>query len=81
MKALLLAGAAALTLGIGVASEQGLPASTFPQTYGSTWPGDVSDKMSQGRPGLSPAHRKTNQAPALRTDKQNVPAPASVAGG
>jgi hypothetical protein len=37
MKAMILAAVAALSLGVGVASAQGLPAGYAPPGYGSVW--------------------------------------------
>jgi hypothetical protein len=37
MKAMILAAVAAVTLGVGVASAQGVPAGYSPRDYGATW--------------------------------------------
>jgi hypothetical protein len=77
MKAIMLAGVAAMTLGIGVASAQGLPASTFPQTYGSVWPGDYSATQSLNASTPNSAQRDTSRTPAPSGADVSGPAPGA----
>jgi hypothetical protein len=81
MKAIMLAGVAAVTLGIGVASAQGLPASTFPQTYGSVLPRDYSATQSLNASNPNSGQGETSQTPAPRGAEDSVSGPAPGADG
>jgi hypothetical protein len=81
MKAIILAAVAAVTLGVGVASAQGLPVSAYPQAYGSVRLGENSNTQSLNAPAPQSVQRETDRAAAPRITEHNVTEPAYNADG